>query len=147
MRSFSGRANVAPPKFRELIAGGFAIVERCVLFHDHDPTLDLRAELARVGAPTLVEGAANTRALEPFLEPDDSRRPVDLAGTVLGCARWLASELRRRGITPCRVIARLLPYRTTTITFHTLRTGATYIAEDLDAYGDEALLVLDTGAL
>jgi len=69
-------ATRVPPGVRRVIAGGF-------VHHGEDDRLIIDAHLPR----------------------DDSRRPVDLAGIALACARWLAAELRREVAERCQIIA------------------------------------------
>lgn len=76
-------------------------------------------------------------AVEAYLPPDDSRRPVDLAATVLACARWLAAELRRRSAVRYRIVATV---RRETMTSR-LWFGS---APAIELETDDGVLVLDT---
>jgi hypothetical protein len=93
--------HLASPKFRALIAGGIVQTHGMVL---------LRARLAEPVKPApgstveAVEAAYNTIRLRHVLEPDPSRRPVDLAASAIACARYLACELRRPPYPRCRIV-------------------------------------------
>jgi hypothetical protein len=84
-----------PERFRRLVNGGF---------ENDAGHVYLRNLVAENIPGAMVHARARNRIqIEKYLEPDLSRRPVDLAGELLACVRYLASELRRHEQPRCRI--------------------------------------------
>ena len=101
--------DVVAPKFRELVARGFAEVDGALLFRDV-----LGYKRVRDFSD---EADANRLQLADVLVRDPSQRPVDLAAAALACARHLAYELQRRQLRPSRIVITVQP-GLNTLTFH-----------------------------
>jgi hypothetical protein len=134
-------ATVVPLEFRRLVAEGFVTLHDCVFLRRLAPQ-KLHEPRDRTG----IECDLNAQSVQDYLPRDDSRRPVDLASSALACARWLAAELRRLVAYRCRIIANVsqVARLTSTIRFHRLRPGESWIVDELEGYRDEGVLVLDS---
>lgn len=128
--------------FRMLVFGGFKEVEGHVFFrrlfpHDHAEGLPLHHD------STGYECAVNSIRLEDYLERDTSREPAILAATALKYAQFLAERLREVSSDTFRIIASVSGKRAK-MRFHKMRNGESWLTDDLEAYRDEAILVLDS---
>ncbi|MBA3580493.1 MAG: hypothetical protein H0W42_10970 [Gemmatimonadaceae bacterium] len=128
-----------PLGFRMLVAGGFKRVEDCVCFRelfDHDHA----TALPRYGDATGYEASMNAQHVEDHLPRGAAREPVALAVAARSCAVFLLRSLRAFSDEPFRVIVSVSG-RQSTIRFHRIRDNESWLAPDLDGYG-EAVLVL-----
>ncbi|MBA3498945.1 MAG: hypothetical protein H0T65_01145, partial [Deltaproteobacteria bacterium] len=116
-------ADNAPPKFRALVGHGFAEVDGLLFFRHLVPESPGAGRNA-----SWLEADVNIVRLADVLEPDPSRRPVDLAATAVACARHLAYELRRRH-PPCRIVVNAWLARPW-IRFHQIRPGQDWTSND-----------------
>jgi hypothetical protein len=131
-----------PPRYWLLVNGGIKDIDDCVflrsLFH-HDRADALELHHDRTG----YECAVNAVHLEDYLEPEAPRLPASLALTAMASARMLAERLEQFGNGSFRIIA-TVSGRRCTLRFHKLRPAEAWVSDDLDAYGDTAVFVLDT---
>ena len=97
--------HIASPKFRAVIAEGIVQMTGMVLLRARLPETAMPAPGADPGT---VEAAYNRIRLRHVLDPDPSRRPVDLAASALACARHLACELRRPPYPRCKILVQRL---------------------------------------
>jgi hypothetical protein len=147
-----------PVRWRQFVNKGFSEIDGAIVFRDFARKLEgfempvrwrrgeHRREPYHPGS-SRIEATINVCSIEDFLERDPSRRPVDIAGIGLACARHLASELRRRELPACRIIVVVRPReRVAYVRFHVRRDDQfdDEAVRDLDRITDEAVLVLDT---
>lgn len=137
---------VAPPRFRALVAAGFVETNGLVFLRLRQPSpIPVTTKAMH---ETYLEGHHNFLPFYEVIDPDGSRRPVDMAATALACARYLAHEVRRRSMPPCRIVLTVDP-SISMLTFHKVRAGQDWISKDgrasLETYV-AANLALDTHA-
>lgn len=92
--------HVAAPKFRAIVAKGIIEMDGLLVLRARVPDADIAR---KHGDPKMLEIAYNSVRLRHVLDPDPSRRPVDLAASAIACARHLAYELRRPEYPRCRI--------------------------------------------
>jgi len=131
-----------PSGFRQLVAEGFTQVAGHVRWRAWAPDQDA-IDVTPLHDSTGFECSANSLHVEDYLEAQPGG--YSLAPIALACARRLASHLRQWVADPCRIIVNVRPADgTSTLRFHKIRAGERWIADDLEGYRDEAVLVLDT---
>jgi hypothetical protein len=139
-----GGADV-PARLRRFVERGFTFIGGSVFFHG---LVGEEASILALRVPrykSAFEAQRNIIQLESYLDLDDSRRLVDLAGTTVAATRFVASELRRRGAPPCTVLATLRPTtRTSVLRFWAIRAGVDRLVEDAESIRDEAVVLVDT---
>jgi hypothetical protein len=123
-------------EFRQKIARGFVLEDGFVFFESQSIPPDVPQD------PNTIEATRNAIRVEEYLQRDPSRRPVDLAGAALACARHLAFELQRHPYGVCRIIVTVRQL-TSTLTFHQVRPGQSWLTRPLERYED-AILTMDT---
>jgi hypothetical protein len=92
--------HVASPKFRAIVAEGIIEMDGLLVLRARVPDEDTQR---RYSDPKRLEIAYNSVRLRHVLDPDPSRRPVDLAASAIACVRHLACELRRPAYPRCRI--------------------------------------------
>jgi hypothetical protein len=131
-----------PPEFRQLVAEGFTQVGGHVGWQAWAPAGGA-VDVTPFHDSTGFECTANSLHVEDYLAPQPGGHR--LAPIALACARLLANQLRRWVADPCRIIVNVRPADgTSTLRFHKIREDESWIADDLEGYQDEAVLVLDT---
>lgn len=88
------------------------------------------------------EASTNSFHIEDYMPREADRDPAALARVAVSCARFLAWRLRAFSDATYRVIMSVRD-RTSTLRFHTLRDGESWLTSDLDGY-DEAVGYLDS---
>ncbi len=133
-----GAAEVSvPSQFRLLLAGGIKPVEGCHFLRDFFLGHNYATALPHYGDATGYECAVNSLHIEDYLAAGAAREPVALALTGRECALFLAAKLREYGATLAeptsfRIIV-TVDGRSSTIRFHAIREGESWLAEDLEA--------------
>jgi hypothetical protein len=136
------RPDTVPPGFRRLVDEGFGQVAGHVCWRARASDRDT-VDVTPFHDSTGFECAVNSLHVEDYLEPQPGGHA--LAPIAITCARWLASQLRQSVADPCRIIVNVRPADgTSTLRFHKVRAGESWLADDLEGYLDEAVLVLDT---
>jgi len=131
-----------PEKFRWLLAAGVREVDGCVFLRELF-TADDASALPSFHDAVGFECSINKVHLEDFLDRGYAREPAALALIALSSARLLATTLHRVSNATFRIIASVQG-RHSTLRFHKVREGESWLAEDLDGYAEEAIFVLDT---
>lgn len=137
----TGRREGAPADFRSLLDAGFREVDGCVFLRELFKADDASA-LPSFRDATGFEASINKVHLESFLDRDVAHDPPSLAEIAHASSRELSARLQLFSQTPFRVIA-TVQGKHCTIRFHKLRTGESWLVDDLEAY-TEAVLVMDT---
>jgi hypothetical protein len=130
-----------------LLAGSFKRVENCVFFREFAVDLD---HLSRPITDTEYEASVNSLHVEDYVDPERVATMADLARVAVGCAEYLAEQLRGFSSERFRVIVSVTEcsatLRSATLRFHMIREGESWLAPDLDLerYAQEGLGVIDS---
>jgi hypothetical protein len=137
-----GLADFVPPRFRRLVADGVTQVAGHLRWQASASDREA-VDVTPFHDSTGFECAVTSLHVEDYLDPQPGG--YVLAPIALACARSLASQLRQSVVDPCRIIVNVRPADgTSTLRFHKIRVGESWLADDLEGYRDEAVLVLDT---
>jgi hypothetical protein len=128
---------VVPPDLARLVDEGFDTIEDCVVFH----------RLAKRMTNTKSSDSPDRTGRECFVNHvhvDDhtpSTSALELAAIGFAFAKRLQEALPSLGGHFIIIVSS--DAESCSVRFHKARDGESWLSDDLDAYGDEALLVLD----
>ncbi|MDB4971529.1 MAG: hypothetical protein JWN44_7218, partial [Myxococcales bacterium] len=128
---------IVPPDLARLVDEGFETMDGCVVFR----------RLAKRMSTTKSSDFPDRTGRECFvnhLHVEDyttAKDALELAATGFAFAKRLEEALRSRGEHFIIIVSS--DAESCSVRFHKARDGESWLADDLDGYGDEALLVLE----